>query len=84
MVQKKILNKVLNFKQKSKNLSLMKLKTNDQLKLTKIKFDNINDYLISRNKSLNSKNMINDKKIGHLDHYNWWFDKEFKLEVLLF
>lgn len=48
------------------------------LGVKKIKFDEINNYLSARNLNFNSKLMLNKKKIGSLDHYNWWLDNEFK------
>ena len=37
----------------------------------------MNDFLQSRNQKINTKRMINRKKINVVDHYNWWLSEEF-------
>jgi spore coat polysaccharide biosynthesis predicted glycosyltransferase SpsG len=49
----------------------------------KIKDNELNNYLISRNLKTNLKNSINTKKITNLDHYIWWLTQKSKLFCLI-
>ncbi len=49
------------------------------IKIKKVNFTDINNYLFLRNKKINRDNMINKKKISVLDHYNWWLGNENKI-----
>lgn len=46
--------------------------------INKVNLSDINDYLQSRNQKINTKRMINRKKINVVDHYNWWLSEEFE------
>lgn len=45
--------------------------------INKVNLSDMNDYLQSRNQKINTKRMINRKKINVVDHYNWWLSEEF-------
>ena len=44
--------------------------------IRKVKFQDINNYLDSRNNQQNRKYSFNKNKIKRLDHYNWWFENQ--------
>ena len=54
-----------------------KINFEKKFSINKVKISDMNDFLQSRNQKINTKRMINRKKINVVDHYNWWLSEEF-------
>ena len=76
---KRIVNNILHYKKNfiNKNkINKNKINKNinsDKVFFKRVKDDEINQYLHSRNLLVNRKVSISTKKINRLDHYTWWF-----------
>ena len=85
---KRILKNIINIdkiieKGKPKNYFESKKNQNKIYKITKCKFEDINEYIEARNRIENIKQSFRRKHINHLDHYIWWFKNDvssFKLK----
>ena len=73
---KNIIQELFNKKNFYKNIYESSIQ--NKYKISKLKNEDINQYLFFRNKKINRENMISSKIIENIDHYNWWFDEKFK------
>ena len=67
------------FNKKKYHKKIYKTKMKNKFKISKVQNDDINQYLFFRNKKINRENMISTVEIKNINHYNWWFNDEFKL-----
>ena len=75
--KKRILKSIISSNLKKKSISNnLKFIKKSGYNIRKVKIEDINDYLDSRNKPQNRKFSFNKDKIKRLDHYNWWFESK--------
>lgn len=75
--KKRILEAIISPNQKkNKIFEKKKLIKSSIYSIRKVKHQDVNDYLYSRNSQLNRKFSFNNSKIKKIDHYNWWFENQ--------